>query len=507
MKNETFKKRFREADILEIPELLDILEQHSDKIQSYQKGTYKTLKNEFFNQPNAFQLESWKAKFLVFMGGFDFEIVMENTINNPQNIKTNDKMETTEKTLYIIFADLKGYGANAGNNPLLVKVTDFFFSLKAKYFADEKEHFFKPLGDGILATGHSLVDMAQKAILLRNEIKNHAWKQNGFPDNLNVRMALHTGEAYEHYKDDGTISEVSGTAIIQAARLEPYTMVGEIFCSQIYAGLLAQNTTHNLATINLGKYNLGKEHDKFELDIAVLFSESDKNIYERMLADDCKKHIVEKTQSHEVEQTKVANHYENNEKNKNNISKNNKNMDNKQLTNLLDKCFNNDDDLMLFCFNYFPKVHTNLSTTMPKMTKIIKLIEYCKQHDKQNELLANIKEERPEMYDKLVDKIEQDTPKTKNNNIMDNKNDNVTSINEAEKKRLKYLFETDANNFFSEIEELVKNNGEQLNSFLLKKSRLKRLKNDQRDELITRQEYISEFARLEKSLYEIIDSL
>ncbi|TAE10473.1 MAG: hypothetical protein EAZ95_14680 [Bacteroidetes bacterium] len=213
------------------------------------------------------------------------------------------------KTLYIIFADLKGYGANAGNNDLLAKVTTFFFSLKDKYFADGKEHFFKPLGDGILATGHSLTDMAQKALAMRNDIKNHTWKQAGFPDNLNVRMALHVGEAIEHYNPNGTIRDVSGTAVIQAARLEPYTMVGEVFCSQTYADLLAQDKTHNLATINIGKYNLGKAHDTFELDIAVLFAESDKETYEEYKAEKCKKHLEEKTKSPAVEQSAVAKGY------------------------------------------------------------------------------------------------------------------------------------------------------------------------------------------------------
>lgn len=219
-------------------------------------------------------------------------------------------MNTTQKTLYIIFADLKGYGSNAGNNDLLAKVTDFFFSLNDKYFADGKEYFFKPIGDGILATGHSLIDMAEKALLLRDEIKNYQWASLGFPKAMNVRIALHTGEAFEHYAPDGRIREVSGTAVIQAARLEPYTMVGEVFCSEMYAELLRQQyKTHNFATASLGTHNLGKVHDKFEMAIALLFREANQEMYEEYKTTKAKKHLEETIASKEVEVSAVAQQY------------------------------------------------------------------------------------------------------------------------------------------------------------------------------------------------------
>jgi class 3 adenylate cyclase len=308
--NEKFKERFNEAIEGEIPDLLDILKSHYGQIPSHFKGSLNQLTNEFFNQPNNFSLGGWKAKFLVLIGQFKFEI-QEDTPEPPPSDSTNSNtMKQATKTLYIIFADLKGYGSNAGNNPLLAKVTDFFISLQNKYFADGKAYFFKRIGDGILVTGYSLIDMAQKAIVLRNEIKNHDWQGANFLQALNVRMALHTGEVIEHYKGDGTIDDVSGTAVIQAARLEPYVMVGEVFCSQIYADLLTQHKTHNLATINLGKHNLGKAHDTFELDIAVLFAESDKEMYEEYKSEKCKKHLAEKIQSQNVEQSEVAKNYD-----------------------------------------------------------------------------------------------------------------------------------------------------------------------------------------------------
>lgn len=310
--NTDFKTRLQQATTQEVPKLLEILESHKSQMPSHLIGNFNGLVSEFSDPPNGFRLADWKARLLVLMSSFKFEIIPDSTGTTTQNPTNPNPMntETTSKTLYVIFADLKGYGSNAGNNPLLAKVTDFFFGLQDKYFADKTQYFFKPIGDGILATGYNLADMAEKALAIRNEIKNHAWKKEGFPDNLNVRVALHTGEAFVHYNSDASIREVSGTAVIQAARLEPYTMVGEVFCSQTYADLLAQDKTHNFATINLGKYNLGKTHDKFELDIAVLFAESDRKIYEKLLVGECKEHLTEKTTSQNVEQSEVAKGYD-----------------------------------------------------------------------------------------------------------------------------------------------------------------------------------------------------
>lgn len=311
MMNTDFTQRFQDAITTEIPQLLELLTQNFNKMPSHLRGSFNQLKDEFVNQANSFRLADWRARMLVLMSNFQFEIHLEenkkNTNNNTQN--TNTQMTQATKTLYIIFADMKGYSSNAGNNELLAKVKNFFNTLKAKHFADEKLHLFKALGDGILATGYNLADMAQKALALRNEIKTYNWKEVGFPENMNVRIALHMGETIEHYKSDNTIDDISGGAVIQAARLEPYVMVGEVFCSQMYADLLAQQKTHNLATINLGKYNLGKAHDKFELDIAVLFAEGDKEMYEEYKSEKCQKHLEEKTKTNVVEQSEVAKGY------------------------------------------------------------------------------------------------------------------------------------------------------------------------------------------------------
>jgi GTPase SAR1 family protein len=79
MKNQAFKKRFQEAIESQIPELLDILQNHYSQIPSHFLGSYNKLKNEFSNRSNNFNLSSWQSQFLVLISSFDFEIVFENS--------------------------------------------------------------------------------------------------------------------------------------------------------------------------------------------------------------------------------------------------------------------------------------------------------------------------------------------------------------------------------------------------------------------------------------------
>jgi hypothetical protein len=72
--NEKFKERLEEATDVKIPVILNILQSHYQQIPSHLKGTFNQLTNEFFNQPNNFSLGGWKAKFLVLIGQFKFEI-------------------------------------------------------------------------------------------------------------------------------------------------------------------------------------------------------------------------------------------------------------------------------------------------------------------------------------------------------------------------------------------------------------------------------------------------
>ncbi len=73
MNTETFKKRLSEGVMSAIPDLLEVLKSHENKMNGSQKSTFNTLKYDFVNRTNNFQLEDWKSRVLGFMIDFSFE--------------------------------------------------------------------------------------------------------------------------------------------------------------------------------------------------------------------------------------------------------------------------------------------------------------------------------------------------------------------------------------------------------------------------------------------------
>ncbi len=85
--SQIFKDSFQQATSPEIPNLLDILNSYYEKIPDHQKGSFNTLKNRFYNQPNNFELEEWKSQFLTLINGLKFEISMEKKKKGMENQK------------------------------------------------------------------------------------------------------------------------------------------------------------------------------------------------------------------------------------------------------------------------------------------------------------------------------------------------------------------------------------------------------------------------------------
>jgi Effector-associated domain 7 len=55
-----------------------------------------------------------------------------------------------------------------------------------------------------------------------------------------------------------------------------------------------------------------------------------------------------------------------------------------------------DEELEALCFDYFPDVQAEFSAGMPKGEKVLQLLEYCLQHEQLAQLMAAIREARPE---------------------------------------------------------------------------------------------------------------
>ena len=70
---------------------------------------------------------------------------------------------------------------------------------------------------------------------------------------------------------------------------------------------------------------------------------------------------------------------------------------NKELLKFINEYFG-DEDLEIFCFNYFMEVRNDFTSGMRKSTKVMDLIQYCKSRDLMETLLFNLRQEREKPY-------------------------------------------------------------------------------------------------------------
>ncbi len=103
--NEAFKTRLAEATFDEIPQLLEILQQHYKQIPS--KGMFNQLRKEFIDQPNNFSLSGWRGRLLTFVGGFKFHIELPD---DPENNNPGSSTVTQHHT---------GSGDNVAGNKII----------------------------------------------------------------------------------------------------------------------------------------------------------------------------------------------------------------------------------------------------------------------------------------------------------------------------------------------------------------------------------------------------
>lgn len=75
--NEKFRAELQTAISTQIPQFLEILQQHYEQIPQHLKGTFNALKREFTAQPNGFSLGDWQSRLSTLIMDFDFEIVGE----------------------------------------------------------------------------------------------------------------------------------------------------------------------------------------------------------------------------------------------------------------------------------------------------------------------------------------------------------------------------------------------------------------------------------------------
>jgi class 3 adenylate cyclase len=131
---------------------------------------------------------------------------------------------------------------------------------------------FRTWGDGLYCGFDSVGKAGRFALELQKLPTAGRWKLEGVGEELKLRIGLHAGSVYR-IPDSKALSEISGifqnmpgtfegtfqgTNLNFAARIEPVTPNGEIYCSDVFAALSAVEGVTDFACEYVGKVQLAK---------------------------------------------------------------------------------------------------------------------------------------------------------------------------------------------------------------------------------------------------------
>ena len=178
---------------------------------------------------------------------------------------TGEETEQAFKTqiMAIFFGDVVGYSKmHEGYIPGFIKefmgsIADFI--ARSNYKPETRNTW----GDGLYFVFKSVRDAGVFALDVADIVARTPWETKGLPKGLNLRISLHAGPVY-HCSDPVTGQEMyTGSHVSRAARIEPITPPGQIYCSQAFAALAAAYQVEEFYSDYVGKVNYAKGFGKF----------------------------------------------------------------------------------------------------------------------------------------------------------------------------------------------------------------------------------------------------
>jgi class 3 adenylate cyclase/ADP-ribose pyrophosphatase YjhB (NUDIX family) len=139
--------------------------------------------------------------------------------------------------LYTMFADIKGF-SSLTEKQLEVFVERVFPELASRIDVRELE-YVNTWGDGIVLAARSLSRVATVALDMRDYFRNKEWESDALPT-LEVRISLHLGECFTGTDPFTQRGLLTGKSVIIAARLEPVTLPGQVWITNMVASALRQ---------------------------------------------------------------------------------------------------------------------------------------------------------------------------------------------------------------------------------------------------------------------------
>jgi class 3 adenylate cyclase/tetratricopeptide (TPR) repeat protein len=137
----------------------------------------------------------------------------------------------------MLFADIKGYSRL--DDAALFRFSRHWFGEVARLLASHRDRILsrRTAGDGLFLVFADIDAAAEVAIALRNHVVRTSWSALGLPPQMGIRISLDAGPVYTVQDLVTGRTEVCGTYVNRAARIEPITPPNEVYASEAFAAL------------------------------------------------------------------------------------------------------------------------------------------------------------------------------------------------------------------------------------------------------------------------------
>jgi len=182
-----------------------------------------------------------------------------------QSFKILREMKAKRQVRTMLFADMRGFSTlDEEQSPAFF--LHFLATIKLEIQNSTlPPSFVNTWGDGLFVVFDDIGDAADFAVRLRDAVRHRDWTEVGLPDDMGMRLGMHTGPVFE--AQDPVIDSVNffGFHVNRAARIEPLAGKNEIWCSEQAAALLEAQGVPTFYTEFLGEHQLPKAHGKIPL--------------------------------------------------------------------------------------------------------------------------------------------------------------------------------------------------------------------------------------------------
>jgi class 3 adenylate cyclase/tetratricopeptide (TPR) repeat protein len=162
----------------------------------------------------------------------------------------------------LLFADAHGFSELTDEQ--VPRFVEHFLGLAGRLAFDSPH---KPLmkntwGDGLYFVFSNVRDAGEFALDLRDGVGLTNWATKGLP-NLNLRIGLHAGPVYSCTDPVTRRANYIGANVSRAARIEPITPTGQVYCSQAFAALAAAEGVKEFRCDYVGQTSMAKKYGTF----------------------------------------------------------------------------------------------------------------------------------------------------------------------------------------------------------------------------------------------------